>query len=501
MEHQSFAPYVSRSAEAPPTTEQSRLEQSRLDEKKRLKRAANRRSACTSRVRKKQFVEEMTAANERLAVYGAILARAPPTITVDEACAVRFASRSARELLGLDLSEALDGLNLVDLLAADDHQPAAARWVRAAAAGAKAEAPRWDPGAPPAADWRPLEWSASQGSVNVVSSDNSGGSDEARSGSDDGRNSSEDSDERPAVEDSADKRDKSPPPALPDLIGAAGAGGGFPRKRCYADVVDRQPVAAPPPPSFRADDGYREPSPHGSAASSGDDEAAPAGDGHRLCLVCRSGRVVVVDAVRGGSFASAAPVANVVGGGFGGDDDDAESEATTQPPSPYHGAPQPPSSFGSRGPGAPFAPPRQFARAPSTESAATAADRAPSPGRRETVLALRVVDGRGGANEGRLAVAAPPQSADDGAAPPRPSPRAGARRAELRPLDVVDALAGGGACVEGDVERALLAARDAPRPPRSPPKLEELCGSAATRDDLQNVVEGLMLIAGVAPDH
>ena len=317
MESQSFAPYNSQHASAPPTTEQSRLEQTRLDEKKRLKRAANRRSACTSRVRKKQFVEEMTAANERLAVYGAILARAPPTITVDEACAVRFASRSARELLGLDLGEALDGLNLVDLLAADDHQPAAARWVRAAAAGAKAEAPRWDPGAPPAADWRPLEWSASQGSVNVVSSDNSGGSDEARSGSDDGRNSSEDSDERPAVEDAADKRDKSPPPALPDLIGAAGAGGGFPRKRCYADVVDRQPVAAPPPPSFRADDGYREPSPHGSAASSGDDEAAPAGDGHRLCLVCRSGRVVVVDAVRGGSFASAQPVANVVGGGFG----------------------------------------------------------------------------------------------------------------------------------------------------------------------------------------
>ena len=111
MEPQSFAPYGARSAEAPPTTEQSRLEQTRLDEKKRLKRAANRRSACTSRVRKKQCVEEMTAANERLAVYGAILARAPPTITVDEACAVRFASRSARELLGLDLSDYIDAFS------------------------------------------------------------------------------------------------------------------------------------------------------------------------------------------------------------------------------------------------------------------------------------------------------------------------------------------------------------------------------------------------------
>ena len=69
--------------------EQARMERERVDEKKRLKRAANRRSACTSRVRKKQFVEEMTAANERLAIYGAILARAPPTVTVDERCGLR----------------------------------------------------------------------------------------------------------------------------------------------------------------------------------------------------------------------------------------------------------------------------------------------------------------------------------------------------------------------------------------------------------------------------
>ena len=66
------------------SAEQLQLERDRADEKKRLKRAANRRSACTSRVRKKQFVEEMTAANERLQAYGAILARAPPTVTVGE---------------------------------------------------------------------------------------------------------------------------------------------------------------------------------------------------------------------------------------------------------------------------------------------------------------------------------------------------------------------------------------------------------------------------------
>jgi len=31
--------------------------------------------------------------------------------------------------------------------------------------------------------------------------------------------------------------------------------------------------------------------------------------------------------------------------------------------------------------------------------------------------------------------------------------------------------------------------------PRSPPKIEELCDESTTPDDLQNVVDGLMLIA------
>ena len=69
---------------SPPLSEQQRQERARAEEKKRLKRAANRRSACTSRVRKKQFVEEMTAANAQLQLYSEILARAPPTVTVDQ---------------------------------------------------------------------------------------------------------------------------------------------------------------------------------------------------------------------------------------------------------------------------------------------------------------------------------------------------------------------------------------------------------------------------------
>ena len=61
---------------SPPLSEQQRQERARAEEKKRLKRAANRRSACTSRVRKKQFVEEMTAASAQLQLYSEILARA-----------------------------------------------------------------------------------------------------------------------------------------------------------------------------------------------------------------------------------------------------------------------------------------------------------------------------------------------------------------------------------------------------------------------------------------
>ena len=58
----------------------------RKEEKRIAKRAANRRSACSSRARKKALVEEMTKANARLRRQAMILALLPDlviAITVD----------------------------------------------------------------------------------------------------------------------------------------------------------------------------------------------------------------------------------------------------------------------------------------------------------------------------------------------------------------------------------------------------------------------------------
>ena len=85
---------------SPPLSEQQRQERARAEEKKRLKRAANRRSACTSRVRKKQFVEEMTAANAQLQLYSEILARAPPTVTVDQKLSIALCESGREGLAG-----------------------------------------------------------------------------------------------------------------------------------------------------------------------------------------------------------------------------------------------------------------------------------------------------------------------------------------------------------------------------------------------------------------
>ena len=96
-----------------------REEQARLDEKKRLKRAANRRSASTSRVRKKQFVEEMTAANGRLEKFFHILTRVPATLTIDEHGKIRFATPGCTRLLGdevigRDIREFFDDSSVFD---------------------------------------------------------------------------------------------------------------------------------------------------------------------------------------------------------------------------------------------------------------------------------------------------------------------------------------------------------------------------------------------------
>jgi hypothetical protein len=65
-------------ASQPPSPNLKHL--TRQEEKKRLKRAANRRSACTSRARKKQYVEEMTMANKILKKHAHILELLPDLI-------------------------------------------------------------------------------------------------------------------------------------------------------------------------------------------------------------------------------------------------------------------------------------------------------------------------------------------------------------------------------------------------------------------------------------
>ena len=70
-------------------------EKSRQEEKKRLKRAANRKSACTSRARKKQLVQDMTKANETLRQHAQIMDLLPDLIIgVDRRGTVHFVSKS-----------------------------------------------------------------------------------------------------------------------------------------------------------------------------------------------------------------------------------------------------------------------------------------------------------------------------------------------------------------------------------------------------------------------
>ena len=204
----------------------------------------------------------------------------------------------------------------------------------------------------------------------------------------------------------------------------------------------------------------------------------------------------------------------------------------------------PSSSGGGGGGGGQYGTRGAFLRGASTESAATvdhaAAGAAPygapqglPPARekRETVLSLRVVEGGGGDDDGdgvheclgKLSVGLPVRRDDasslpglngagqpsllqprDGA-PPLPQmarslsdPTAQSRH--LRPQDVLDTLSGRSVPdLDPHLCGVLHDARDGrappPRAPRSPPKIEELCGGDTTPKDLQNVVDGLMLIA------
>jgi len=427
---------------SPPLSEQQRQERARAEEKKRLKRAANRRSACTSRVRKKQFVEEMTAANAQLQLYSEILARAPPTVTVDQNCRLRFASQAAKDLLGITSAEDVD---LRSLLADGPDRPRQAQWLaqasgceqkRDASPPSSSSSPRRD------ANWPPQEWSDVRHAVSNSSGD-SGGSNSDRRGESSSNNGSSGGSHDGSDDDSKERVDtqvpRAPPPAKKyeedtEMADASRSGSSTERGAS---------------PSNSDTNVNSNSSRDGSTQS---DDEHPDLDVCRLELVCRDGRVVSVDAAKGGAFASnrAAPVV---------EDDRPRRGVRSPPTSPFARQPSSPS--------------RPLARGESHDSLATATTVPPPPGPsdpRETVLSLRPAYEYDDASAwlGSLTVGQPTQ------APP-----------------------GAAATVRSAVSEAIRSAR---QPPRSPPRVEDLCADTNTSPaELQSVVDGLMLIAGAVP--
>mmetsp|Transcript_61283 Transcript_61283/g.138697 ORF Transcript_61283/g.138697 Transcript_61283/m.138697 type:complete len:554 (+) Transcript_61283:153-1814(+) len=89
---------------------------SKEEEKRMLKRAANRKSAYTSRARKKQYVEEMTVANRDLKHHMHILDLLPDLIIgVDRHGEISFVSRSVSRKLQYD-TNALKGASMYDIV-------------------------------------------------------------------------------------------------------------------------------------------------------------------------------------------------------------------------------------------------------------------------------------------------------------------------------------------------------------------------------------------------
>ena len=408
-------------------TEQQRLERSRAEDKKRLKRAANRRSARTSRVRKKQFVEEMTAQNAQLQLYSTILARAPPTVTVDENCRLRFASQQAKDLLGITSTEDVD---LRSLLADGPDRNNQAQWLaratgcapcsKRAASPPSASSPSRD------AAWPPREWSSVRRAVSNSSGDSGGSNSDRRGESSSNNGSSGDnssgSSHDGSDDDSREKVDTQVPRA--------------PGPRCTDDDVVMGDRGASSSHERSCSSSSRDGSTQSDDQSEGDLDAC------RLELVCRDGRVVSVDAARGGAFAACRETPVV------------EDDRPRRARSPVLRPPSSPADF--------------LTRSESHDSLATNIT-APPPGprdARETVLSLRPAYEYDDTSAwlGSLTVG-PPHKAEDA------QPGATVRKA------VAEAVRGAHAL----------------------PKVEELCADTdASPADLQSVVDGLMLIAGAA---
>jgi PAS domain-containing protein len=86
------------------------------EEKRTAKRVANRKSACTSRARKKALVEEMTKANARLRRQAMILALLPDmVVAITEDGEITFCSAQVERVLRHPVTE-LVGAKLTDIL-------------------------------------------------------------------------------------------------------------------------------------------------------------------------------------------------------------------------------------------------------------------------------------------------------------------------------------------------------------------------------------------------
>lgn len=92
------------------------VEARRREEKKNAKRVANRKSACTSRARKKAFVEEMTRMNARLKRQAVILSLLPDlVITIKLDGMITFCSAQVGRVLRHDVHKFV-GKDINDLL-------------------------------------------------------------------------------------------------------------------------------------------------------------------------------------------------------------------------------------------------------------------------------------------------------------------------------------------------------------------------------------------------
>jgi PAS domain S-box-containing protein len=85
-------------------------------EKRQAKRIANRKSACTSRARKKALVKEMTELNAQLRRQALILSLIPDiVITIDESSKITFCSQQVERALGYEIDK-ITGATISEIL-------------------------------------------------------------------------------------------------------------------------------------------------------------------------------------------------------------------------------------------------------------------------------------------------------------------------------------------------------------------------------------------------